>query len=93
MIDWKKTPITEPAITATMPTDEVRACMNSPLELPAWPCHGQSIERTLKKVNEASLQVAGFEMRDGWIRAADDSRKRQRWMETKKDYKLLLLGT
>ena len=85
MIDWKKTPITEPAVTATMPADEVRACLDSPLELPAWPCHGQSIERTVKKVSEASLQVAGFEKRDGWIRAADDSRKSLPRMETKKD--------
>ena len=57
------------------------------------PCHGHFVERSVKKVSEGSLQVAGFEKRDGWIRAADDSRKKLPRMETKKYYKLLLLGT
>ena len=91
LIDWDETPVTEPAVTATMSSEEIRGCLDSPLRLPAWPCHGQSIERTVKKVSEASSQVAGFDMRDGWIRAADASRRKLPKMDSKKDYKTLLI--
>ena len=75
-----------------LPTsDQIRGCIDTQLEQPPWPCHGQSIERTLKKVSEASLQLAGFEMRDGWIRAGDDSRKKLPKMDSKRDYKSLLM--
>ena len=37
--------------------------------------------------------MAGFAKRDGWIRAADDSRKKLPKLETKKDYKLLIYLT
>lgn len=91
LIDWKTTPLFEPIVTATMSADQVRGYLDKPLVLPDWPCHGQSVERTVKKTSEASLQVAGAEKRDGWIRGADDSRKRLPKMETKKDYKSLLV--
>ena len=91
LIYWDETPLTEPAITATMTSDQIRACLDTPLEQPPWPCHGQSIERTVKKVSEASLQVAGFEIRDGWIRAGDDSRKKDPKMDSKRDYNSLLM--
>ena len=91
LIDWDDTPVTESAVTAIMPSENIRACLSTPLELPAWPCHGQSIERTVKKVSEASLHVAGFEKRDGWIRAADESRKKLPKMESKKDFLSMLI--
>ena len=93
LIDWKTTPLSEPAVTTSMSADEIRECLDHPLELPDWPCHGQAIERTVKKTSKASAQVAGFTKRDGWIRAAEDSRKNLPKLETKKDYKSLLYLT
>ena len=49
LIDWKTTPLSEPAVTTSMSADEIRECLDHPLELPDWPCHGQAIERTVKK--------------------------------------------
>ena len=53
---------------------------------PAWTLHSRCVEQTVKKVSEASKMVAGVEKRDGWIRAADASRRELPVMETKKDY-------
>ena len=90
LIKWDETPLTEPSITASLSSEDIRNCLDSPLALPQWPCHGQSVERTVKKVSEASLHVFGQFKRDGWIRASDDSRKKLPTMETKRDYKSLL---
>ena len=86
LIDWEDTVLTEPALTASLSSNKVNGCLDSPLEKPAWPCHGQCVERTVKKVSEASKMVVGQEKRDGWIRAADSSRKKLPKLETKKDY-------
>ena len=88
--DDQETPITEPVNTCSINSEELRKFLETPLCLPDWPCNGQGIERTVKKVSEASSKVAGFEKRDGWIRAGDNSRKRLPKMESKKDYKSLL---
>ena len=86
LIDWEDTVLTEPALTASLSSNEVYGCLDSPLEKPAWPCHGQCVERTVKKVSEASKMVVGQEKNDGWIRGADSSRKNLPKMKTKKDY-------
>ena len=85
-----KTDLTEPVVTAQLSSEEVLACLDTPLRVPDWTCHSQACERTVKKVSEASKMVAGREKRDGWIRMADASRKEIPVMESKKDFMKLL---
>ena len=86
LIDWDQTPITEPVVTTNLSSEELLACLDTPLVVPDWTCHTQAVERTVKKVTEASKMVAGREKRDGWIRAADSSRSELPVMVSKKDF-------
>ena len=90
LIDWDQTSVTEPVITTHLTSEELLACLDTPLKVPDWTCHTQAVERTIKKVTEASKMVAGREKRDGWIRAADASRKELPLMESKQDFMKLL---
>lgn len=90
LIDWEKVKLSEPLVTATMSSQEVVACLDSPLLVPAtWQCHSQSMERAIRKVSEASLMVVGEEKREGWIRCAEESRKVLKKPDSKVDYKSL----
>ena len=90
LIDWDKTIITEPVVTANMSAEELLSCLDAPLKVPDWTCHSQAVERTVKKVSDASKMVSGREKRDGWIRAADTSRLELPVMESKQDFLKLL---
>ena len=85
LIDWDQTAITEPVVTTHMSSEELLACLDSPLKVPDWTCHTQPVERTVSKM------VAGREKRDGWIRTADASRRELPVMESKQDFMRLLV--
>ena len=91
LINWDQTAITEPVVTTHMSSEELLACLDSPLKVPDWTCHTQPVERTVKKVTEACKMVAGREKRDGWIRTADASRRELPVMESKQDFMRLLV--
>ena len=79
--------LTEPLLTAKLTTEQVVACLNMSLSVPAtWQCHAQSMERAVRKVSEASLMVVGEKKREGWIRCAEESRKVIKKPNTKADY-------
>ena len=43
MIDWDSVPLTEPLITATLTTEQVVDCLDTPLAVPStWQCHCRS---------------------------------------------------
>ena len=87
LIDWDSVPLTEPLITASLSTQQVVACLDTPLSVPhSWQCHSQSMERAIRKVSEASLMVVGENKREGWIRCAEASRKVLKKPNTKADY-------
>ena len=71
LIDWDQTTVTEPVVTTHLSSEELLALLDGPLEVPDWTCHTQAVERTVKKVTEASKMVVGREKRDGWIRTAE----------------------
>ena len=46
LIDWDKVKLTEPLLTANLTSDQLVACLDSPLVVPStWQCHSQSMER------------------------------------------------
>ena len=55
------------------------------MEVPDWPCHGQSIERRVKQVTEAASKVFSHEKRDGYIRGQELSRRIMSQNQSKKD--------
>ena len=87
LIDWDNVQLSEPLLTATMSTEEVIACLDSPLQVPStWQCHSQAMERVVRKVSETCLMVLGEKKREGWIRCADESRKYVKKPASKADY-------
>ena len=91
-LNWKATSIreiqdwsnaTEPIITTSTPTNELRNFLMTPLTFPKVPGHTQSCERAVKEVTCASAHVFGAERRDGYIRAKLKSRAALPVIETK----------
>ena len=50
LIDWNVEAVTEPPLTCSLTTMEVRQFLDSPMAVPAWPSHTQSVERLVKKL-------------------------------------------
>ena len=86
--DWSD--LTEPLITAAIPTSSLRQVFTDPLKLPKFPSHTQSCERAVKEVSTASLRVFGAERRDGYIRARVESREAMPSMERKSDFEAMI---
>ena len=61
-------------------------CIIGPLQY-GYPCHSQSVERTVKLVSESTLAVYGQERRHGWIKMTIQSRKQMPAFKSKKDFK------
>ena len=73
LINWDE--VLEPSVTCKMTREEIVQCLDKKLEIPHYPCHGQSIERCVKQVTIAASQVYGEDARDGYIRAGVKSRE------------------
>ena len=51
LIDWDNVQLSEPLLTATMSTEEVIACLDSPLQVPRswqWPGNGEGSQEGLR---------------------------------------------
>ena len=59
--------------------------INTPMKVPNWPCHTQSIERVVKMVAEGSAKYFSQEKKDGGIRAQETSRRLMSKNESKQD--------
>ena len=86
MIDWKQEKIYEPVLTVKMSKEELLALKDSPLNLPRYPSNTQSVERLVKQTSRAASSVAGFDARDGFLRASATSRMLLPKFESKKDF-------
>lgn len=93
LIDWDKCVITEPPILSHISDNDLKFLVlekhNDLKKLLNFPCHTQSVERTIKLVTEASESVYGFKTRDNLIRAKLKSRQNVPSFSSKKDYLLL----
>ena len=84
MIDWQKSPITEPPITMDIDDNTlltmIREDETPRLEFARYPCHTQAVERHIKLVTEASASV--------FIRARLQSRTKMPKFDTKGQHHL-----
>ena len=77
--------MSEPPLTCSLSTTEVKNFINTPMEVLNWPCHTQSIERVVKMVTEVSAKYFSQDKRDGGIRAQETSRRLMSKNESKQD--------
>ena len=47
LIDWETSQLSEPPFTLTMTNEQLTSLKDSPLEVPAYPCHTQAVERAI----------------------------------------------
>ena len=86
MIDWNVEAVHEPITTTGLTKETLHTLTDTPLVVPPFPCHTQSVERLLKQVTRASAAVAGHNSRDGFIRVSAKSREKLPKFESKKDF-------
>ena len=87
MIDWSKTTVTSPPVLQFMTSEELlQKVEDGPISLPVIPCHSQGVERAVKQVTRASSTVCGHAARHGMIASTEESLKKKKKLETKKDF-------
>ena len=92
LIDWETSHLSEPPFILTMTNEQLTSLKDSPLEVPAYPCHTQAVERAIWLVTEASSSVIGHEAREGFIRQRILARKGLKGHASKKDFFARLEG-
>ncbi|ESO12359.1 hypothetical protein HELRODRAFT_158868 [Helobdella robusta] len=92
LIHWDSEMYESP-LTCSLTTAQVKQFLHTPMIVPDWPSHIQSIERCVKMVTEASEHVYSQERRDGYIRSQIVSRQLMSRHASKKDmYNLVKFG-
>ena len=94
LIDWEKENITEPPVLRRLSDEQICSFVDDPSQVSlfdAFPCHTQAVERMVKEVTRASLNVCGAENRDGFIRNALLSRQVMPSFHTKNQFRGLQL--
>ncbi|KAG7174294.1 hypothetical protein Hamer_G003227 [Homarus americanus] len=59
--------VLEPPLTTSLTSQELRNLKETPMQVPKWPSHTQSVERCVKMVTEAAGHVYSHERREGMI--------------------------
>ena len=85
LIDWDSVDCTEPPMTIELSNDAVKSALDTPLILPAYPNHTQSVEHMIPLVTEACRQRVGSVNRHRWILNTIDSREKRLKFESKQD--------
>ena len=85
LIDWTEEGVSESPLTCSLTTGEIKCFVHTPMKVPDWPCHTQSIERVVKMVTEASGKYFSHEKRDGVIKTQEASRRLMPRNESKQD--------
>ena len=60
MIAWDSQPCTEPPLTMDLSVDSIMQYISSPLILPPYPNHTQSVERMVRVVCEVAGKRVGY---------------------------------
>ena len=92
LIDLETLHLSEPPFILTMTNEQLTSLKDSPLEVPAYPCHTQAVERAIWLVTEASSSVIGHKAREGFIRQRILARKGLKGHASKKDFFARLEG-
>ena len=98
MIDWQNVEVTPPPLLHDFTNDEIDKAIveGNPLMLGIKlniPCHTQAVERMIKLVTVASIKLCGQTSRDGYIRAALQSRKVFPTFKTKNQFQVQVFST
>ncbi|KAG7176858.1 hypothetical protein Hamer_G000047, partial [Homarus americanus] len=80
--------VLEPPLTTSLTSQELRNLKETPMQVPKWPSHTQSVERCVKMVTEAAGHVYSHERREDareymTISAGDPSAGKQREYDNK----------
>ncbi|KAG7172364.1 hypothetical protein Hamer_G031161, partial [Homarus americanus] len=59
--------VLEPPLTTSLTSQELRNLKETPMQVPKWPSHTQSVERCVKMVTEAAGHVYSHERREGYL--------------------------
>ena len=87
IIDWDTIKLAqEPRILARLTAEQLEEAISVPLEFPNFPCHSQSVERTVKIVSEVTQQVFGEESQRDRIESILACRKARPVFQAKKNY-------
>ena len=80
LIDWS-----DIALTCHLSTEAVKEFINTPMKVPKWPSHTQSVERCVKMTSESACHVFGQVRRNTCIQGQLASRKLMANNSSKKD--------
>ena len=86
MIDWENVTYNVPPILEEIPDEQLTLIGSTSLQLPAFPCHSQGVERMVKEVTRVSSKVFEHSSRHGMIVSAQISRRQYKKLECKKDF-------
>ncbi|ESO04063.1 hypothetical protein HELRODRAFT_173137 [Helobdella robusta] len=86
LIHWDSEMYESP-LTCSLTTAQVKQFLHTPMIVPDWPSHIQSIERCVKMVTETNEHVYSQERRHGYIRSQIISRQLMSRHASKKDTK------
>ena len=81
LISWSED-VSEPPLTFILNTSELKEFINTPVEVPSWPCNTQSIDRAVKM---ASTEYFSQEKTGGGIRVQETSKTLMSKAESKQD--------
>ncbi|KAG7166430.1 High-affinity choline transporter 1-like 1 [Homarus americanus] len=62
--------VLEPPLTTSLTSQELRNLKETPMQVPKWPSHTQSVERCVKMVTEAAGHVYSHERREDFLEVA-----------------------
>ncbi|KAG7168745.1 hypothetical protein Hamer_G023835, partial [Homarus americanus] len=68
--------VLEPPLTTSLTSQELRNLKETPMQVPKWPSHTQSVERCVKMVTEAAGHVYSHERREEYIDFSQISREK-----------------
>ena len=91
LINWKDPNLTihEPLLTCDFSKEELLRVVDTPMTVPKFSVHGQSIERCVQAVTRASSSVFGHDRRDGFIKSTLLHRQLMATNRTKQDLMVL----
>lgn len=91
LIDWQEN-FFEPPVLRDVTDEEFLSIVESKgdenLTFLKLPCHTQAVERSVKTVTEASMQLCDKKSREGYIKAKIEARKLMPKFESKRDFKV-----
>ena len=77
IIDWNNVKLFEPKIIKNLSDEKLNSIIKEPINFPKFPCHSQSVERSVKLVTLASNKVCGQDRRHGFILGVNRNRNLQ----------------